>query len=121
MVNNVDMGTIGNAHGSGLGLDVIAHERSHFIDPRGPTCNAEQPDCISKKKYGPVDAEADMSKESLGFSNFVYRANCTFAELITPLLEGNAPRRGPDKEHRGRHRRAPSRVGALSLRRSAEE
>ena len=42
MSNNVGLGTIGNAHGSGLGLDVIAHEMSHFINPRGPTCNLEK-------------------------------------------------------------------------------
>ena len=42
MTNNVGLGTIGNAHGSGLGLDVIAHEMSHFINPRGPTCNLEK-------------------------------------------------------------------------------
>ena len=70
MINNVALGTIGNAHGSGLGLDVVSHEMSHFIDPRGPTCNLEQCDCGSKKKYSPVEAEADMSTENLGLSIF---------------------------------------------------
>ena len=60
-----------------MGLGVIPQEISHFINPRGPTYNLEQFDCSSKKKYGPVETEADMATESLGFLNFVYQASCT--------------------------------------------
>ena len=70
MINNVGLGTISNTHGSGLGLDVIAHDMSNIIEPRGPTCNLDQSDCGSKKKYSLLEAEVDMSTENLGLSIF---------------------------------------------------